>query len=79
MGRSFAQEPSHEVPPDDLPLVVLWNEMLAATGLPEHRASQLGREGSFPIRHLPYHGFQAKGGRPVGRGQIDLRSFVFSK
>jgi hypothetical protein len=27
--------------PDDLPLVVLWNEMLAATGIPEHRAAQL--------------------------------------
>ena len=38
---------------DDMPLVVLWNEMLAATGIPEARAWQLVQEGSLPIRHLP--------------------------
>ena len=65
--------------PLDLPLVVLWSEMLAATGLPESRASQLVREGSFPIRHLPYFGYQPRGRRPLGRHQIDVRGFTFSK
>jgi hypothetical protein len=45
---------------DDLPLVVLWNEMLAATGIPESRAWQLVQEGTFPIRHLPYHGYSPR-------------------
>src|SRR5205085_7046923 len=64
----------------DLPLVVLWNEMLAATGLPEYRASQLVREGSFPIRHLPYFGYGPRGRpRRLGRGEIDMRVFTFSK
>ena len=67
------------IAPDDLPVVVLWKEMLAATGLPEYRASQLVQEGSFPIRRLPYYGYQARGRRPAGRGQIDARNFTFSK
>jgi hypothetical protein len=67
------------IAPEDLPLVVLWNEMLAATGLPDIRASQLVQEGRFPIRHLPYHGYYRKGRRPVRRNQIDVRGFTFSK
>jgi hypothetical protein len=65
---------------DDLPLVVLWSEMLAATGIPESRAWQLVQEGSFPIRHLPYHGYSSRGRkRHVGRSEIDPRSFTFAK
>jgi hypothetical protein len=65
--------------PEDLPLVVLWPEMIAATGLPDHRASQLLQEGRFPIRHLPYFGYQPRG-RPRRYGQrIDVRSYTFSK
>lgn len=66
--------------PDDLPLVVLWKEMLAATGMPESRASQLVQERGFPIRHLPYHGYSPRGSRRhVGRNEIDPRGFTFSK
>jgi hypothetical protein len=65
--------------PENLPLVVLWSEMLAATGLPDFRASQLAREGRFPIHQLPYFGYQPKGRRPVRRNQIDVRSVTFSK
>jgi hypothetical protein len=65
---------------DDLPLVVLWSEALGATGIPESRAWQLVQEGSFPIRHLPYHGYVARGRkRYVGRSQVDPRSFTFAK
>ena len=53
---------------DDLQLIVLWREMLGATGIPESRAWQLVQEGSFPIRHLPYR-----------RRQIDPRGFTFAK
>jgi hypothetical protein len=64
----------------DLPLVVLWSEMLAATGIPESRAWQLVQERSFPIRQLPYHGYVPRGRkRYVGRGQIDPRGFTFAK
>jgi hypothetical protein len=65
--------------PDDLSLVVLWSEMLAASGIPDYRASQLVLEGTFPIRRLPYHGYQPRGRRPSARGQIDARGFTFSK
>jgi hypothetical protein len=66
--------------PEDLPLVVLWSEMLAATGLAESRAWQLVQERSFPIRHLPYHGYSPRGRkRNIGRNQIDSRGFTFSK
>src|SRR4051812_14555896 len=66
--------------PDDLPLVVLWKEMLAATGLPEYRASQLMHEGSFPIKRLPYFGYQPRGRpRTLGRNYIDVRGLAFSK
>ncbi len=66
--------------PDDLPLVVLWKEMLAATGMPESRAWQLVQEGSFPIRQLPYYGYSPRGRqREVGRGQVNPRGFTFSK
>jgi len=68
-----------KIAPEDLPLVVLWTEMLAATGLPEYRASQLVREGSFPIRHLPYYGYSPRGRRRFGRGEIDVRIFTFAK
>ena len=65
---------------DDLPLVVLWSEMLAATGIPESRGWQLVQEGSFPIRHLPYHGYSPRGRkRYYGRSQIDPRGFTFAK
>lgn len=53
--------------------------MLAATGLPDFRAAQLAQEGRFPIRHLPYYGYQPKGRKPVGRNRIDVRGFTFSK
>src|SRR6266498_2863626 len=66
--------------PEDLQLVVLWSEMLAATGIPESRAWQLVQEGTFPIRQLPYHGYSARGTkRYMGRSQIDPRGFTFSK
>jgi hypothetical protein len=66
--------------PDDLPLVVLWGEMLAATGIQEYRAAQLVQEGSFPIRRLPYYGYQPRGRRRnLARNQIDARGFTFSK
>jgi hypothetical protein len=66
--------------PDDLPLVVLWDEMTAATGIPELRAWQLVQEGNFPIEHLPYYGYQPRGRkRDGGRRQIDPRGFTFSK
>ncbi len=69
-----------KIAPQDLPLVVLWKEMLAATGLSEHRASQLIREGSFPIRHLPYHGYApCRRRRRLARGEIDMRIFTFAK
>lgn len=65
---------------EDLPLVVLWNEMLAATGIPRFRAEQLVREGRFPIRDLPYHGYHARErARPRGRHSIDPRQLTFSK
>jgi hypothetical protein len=65
---------------DDLQLVVLWTEMLAATGIPELRAWQLVQEGSFPIRRLPYHGYSPRGRkRYVGRSQIDPRGSTFAK
>ncbi len=65
---------------DDLSLVVLWNEMLAATGLPELRAWELVQEGSFPIRRLPYHGYTPRGRkRYTGRSQIDPSGFTFAK
>jgi hypothetical protein len=65
---------------DDLPLVVLWNEVLAATGIPESRARQLVQEGSFPIRQLPYHGYAPRGRkRHVGRSQIDPRGLTFAQ
>lgn len=65
---------------DDLPLVVLWSEMLAATGIPESRAWQLVQEGGFPIKRLPYYGYQPRGRkRYVGRNQVDPRGFTFSK
>lgn len=66
--------------PEDLPLVVLWNEMLAVTGLPEYRAFQLAQEGRFPIRRLPYHGYHGRGRHQRrGRNQIDVRGLTFSK
>src|SRR3954463_1071379 len=66
--------------PEDLPLVVLWSEMVAATGIPESRAWQLVQEGSFPIRKLPYHGYSPRGRKPYhGRNQIDPRGFTFSQ
>jgi hypothetical protein len=62
----------------DLPLVVVWSEMLAATGIPESRAWQLVQEGTFPIRHLPYHGYSPRGRkRYMGRSQIDPRGYTF--
>lgn len=65
---------------DDLPLVVLWNEVLAATGIPESRAWQLVQERRFPIRDLPYHRYTPRGRkRYVGRSQIDPRGFTFAK
>ena len=65
--------------PDDLPLVVLWSEMLAATGMPESRAWQLVQDGSFPIKQLPYYGYQPRGRkRYVGRNQVDPPSAVSS-
>lgn len=67
------------IAPQDLPLVVLWKEMLAATGLPAPRAWQLVQEGTFPIPHLPYFGYHARGRRPVDRRQIDVASLTFSK
>ena len=64
--------------PEDLPLVVLWTEMLAATGIPESRAWQLVQEGSFPIRLLPYHGYSQRGRqRNIGRNRIDPRGCTF--
>lgn len=69
-----------KITPGDLPLVVLWVEMLEATGLPEHRASQLVQEGRFPMKRLPYHGFAPRGrSRRLGRYEIDARGFTFSK
>jgi hypothetical protein len=66
--------------PHDLPLVVVWKEMLGTTGLPESRASQLAREGTFPIKHLPYFGYQPRGRlRAAGRNQFDVRGLTFSK
>lgn len=66
--------------PDDLPLVVLWKEMLAATGIPESRAWQLVQERSFPIRDLPYHGYAPRGSRRYGgRNQIDARGLLSRK
>lgn len=68
------------IAPEDLPLVVLWKEMLGATGIPESRAFQLVQEDSFPISHLPYFGYQARGRpRRVGRRAIDAASMTFSK
>lgn len=65
---------------DDLPLVVLWTEMLAATGIPASRASQLVQEGSFPIRQLPYHGYSPRGWpRRMGRYELDARGLTFAK
>lgn len=67
-------------PADELPLVVLWTEMLAATGIPDSRAWQLVQEGRFPIRKLPYHGYSPRGrSRSLGRRQIDARGFTFAK
>jgi hypothetical protein len=37
------------------------------------------REGRFPIRQLPYFGYQPRGRPRVGRNQIDVRGFTFSK
>ena len=66
-----------KIAPDDLPLVVLWSEMLAATGLPEYRAAQLLQEGMFPIRRLPYHGYQARGRhRGLGRGAVQTQPSI---
>ena len=63
---------------EDLPLVVVWSEMLAATGIPESRAWQLVQEGEFPIRHLPYHSYSPRGRkRYMGRNQIDPRGYTF--
>lgn len=68
------------IAPEDLPLVVLWREMLAATGIPESRAAQLAREYRFPIRQLPYFGYKPRGRKPVGRrNEIDVRGFAFAK
>jgi hypothetical protein len=69
-----------KIAPDDLPLVVLWSEMLAATGMPDSRAFQLVQERRFPIRQLPYHGYKGKGRkRHIGRNQIDVRDITFAK
>lgn len=66
--------------PEELPLVVLWPEMLAATGIPEHRAFQLAQERRVPIRELPYHGYKPRGRqRKIGRNQIDVRDKTFAK
>jgi len=66
--------------PEDLPLVVLWAEMLAATGIAESRAWQLVQEGTSPIRHLPYYGYSGRGRqRNIGRNQIEPRALTFSK
>lgn len=68
------------IAPDDLPLVVLWKEMLAATGIPESRAFMLVQERRFPIRQLPYYGYKAKGReRKIGRNQIEVRNITFAK
>lgn len=65
---------------DELPLVVLWSEMLAATGIPDARAWQLVQENNFPIKDLPYYGYAPPGGRPGGRrSQIDPRYYTFAK
>src|SRR5262245_7490143 len=68
-----------KIAPEDLPLVVLWSEMIAATGLPDYRASQLFQEGRFPIRHLPYFGYQPRGRRRRDGHRIDVRIYAFSK
>lgn len=65
---------------DELPLVVLWKEMLAATGIPDSRAWQLVQERSFPIKALPYYGYSPHGRtRDVGRNHLDPRDFTFAK
>ncbi len=64
---------------DELPLVVLWKEMLAATGIPAHRASQLIREGQFPIPQLPYFGLSSRIRRRLGRYDVDTTTIAFSK
>lgn len=67
------------LPPEELPLVVLWKEMLAATGIPEFRAWQLVQEGGFPIPHLPYFGYHPRRARQFGRSEIDASLLCFSK
>src|SRR5262249_10046618 len=65
---------------EDLPLVVVWKEMLAATGIPESRACRLVQEGTFPIRDLPYHSYSPRGRmRHLGRNQIDPSGYTFWK
>jgi hypothetical protein len=68
-----------KIAPHELPLVVLWKEMLAATGMPEHRATQLAREYRFPIPQLPYFGYKPKGRRVSRRNEPDVRGYAFAK